>query len=41
MILYGNVDIRQSRLAFYDTGRIKRLLVQEGDAVNRGSWWLK
>ncbi len=34
--LYGNVDIRQTRLAFYDTGRIKRLLVQEGDAVEPG-----
>ena len=36
MRLYGNVDIRQIRLAFYDTGRIKRLLVQEGDAVEPG-----
>lgn len=36
MNLYGNVDIRQSRLAFYDTGRIKRLLVQEGDVVKPG-----
>jgi HlyD family secretion protein len=34
--LYGNVDIRQSRLAFYDIGRIERLLVQEGDAVEPG-----
>ena len=36
MRLYGNVDIRQGRLAFYDTGRIKRLLVQEGDSVKPG-----
>jgi HlyD family secretion protein len=36
MRLYGNVDIRQSRLAFYDTGRIERLLVQEGDVVEPG-----
>jgi len=36
MRLYGNVDIRQSRLAFYDIGRIERLLVQEGDAVKPG-----
>jgi HlyD family secretion protein len=34
--LYGNVDIRQNRLAFHDTGRIKRLLVQEGDPVKPG-----
>ena len=34
--LYGNVDIRQSRLAFYDIGRIERLLVQEGDVVEPG-----
>jgi HlyD family secretion protein len=36
MKLYGNVDIRQSRLAFYDIGRIKRLLVHEGDVVKPG-----
>ena len=36
MKLYGNVDIRQSRLAFYDIGRIKRLLVREGDVVKPG-----
>jgi len=34
--LYGNVDIRQVHLAFHDTGRIKDILVQEGDRVKTG-----
>jgi HlyD family secretion protein len=34
--LYGNVDIRQIQLAFHATGRIQRLLVQEGDRVKAG-----
>ncbi len=34
--LYGNVDIRQIQLAFHATGRIERLLVEEGDAVRSG-----
>ena len=34
--LYGNVDIRQIRLAFQATGRIEKLLVDEGDAVDSG-----
>jgi HlyD family secretion protein len=36
LTLYGNVDIRQVELAFYDTGRILRLLVEEGDRVEAG-----
>jgi HlyD family secretion protein len=36
LTLYGNVDIRQVQLAFYDTGRIVRLLVEEGDRVKEG-----
>jgi len=36
LTLYGNVDIRQVQLAFYDTGRILRLLVEEGDRVREG-----
>lgn len=35
--LFGNVDIRQVRLAFHDTGRIERIPVQEGAAVTAGS----
>lgn len=35
--LFGNVDIRQVRLAFHDPGRIERILVQEGAAVESGS----
>jgi len=35
--LFGNIDIRQVRLAFHDTGRIERILVQEGVAVESGS----
>jgi len=34
--LYGNVDIRQVQLAFHDTGRIERILVQEGAPVQAG-----
>ncbi len=34
--LYGNVDIRQVHLAFHDTGRIKNILVHEGDRVKTG-----
>jgi HlyD family secretion protein len=34
--VYGNVDIRQIQLAFHDTGRIQRLLVDEGDQVKEG-----
>jgi len=36
LTLYGNVDIREVQLAFYDTGRILRLLVEEGDRVEAG-----
>ncbi len=36
LTLYGNVDIREVDAAFYDTGRISRLLVQEGDEVRQG-----
>ncbi|NOY69472.1 MAG: HlyD family efflux transporter periplasmic adaptor subunit [Deltaproteobacteria bacterium] len=34
--LYGNIDIRQVRVAFHDTGRISKILVSEGDAVKQG-----
>jgi len=34
--LYGNVDIRQVKLAFHDTGRIKEIYVTEGDPVKVG-----
>ncbi len=34
--IYGNVDIRQVQLAFFDEGRIKRLLVDEGAVVRAG-----
>lgn len=34
--LYGNVDIRQVALAFEESGRIRTLLVQEGDRVHQG-----
>jgi HlyD family secretion protein len=33
---YGNVDIRQVQLAFHDTGRIRKLLVEEGCQVETG-----
>lgn len=34
--LYGNVDIRQVQMAFNDSDRIARLLVDEGNAVHAG-----
>jgi HlyD family secretion protein len=34
--LFGNVDIRQIQLAFHDTGRIQRILVEEGQILQRG-----
>lgn len=34
--IYGNIDIRQVQLAFYDKGRILNLYVQEGDRVEKG-----
>ncbi|MBU6418201.1 MAG: efflux RND transporter periplasmic adaptor subunit [Proteobacteria bacterium] len=36
LTLYGNVDIREVYAAFYDSGRISQMLVQEGDAVHQG-----
>jgi HlyD family secretion protein len=36
LTLYGNVDIRQVHLAFHATGRIDRILVEEGDRVQAG-----
>ncbi|TGU87611.1 HlyD family efflux transporter periplasmic adaptor subunit [Acinetobacter pittii] len=36
LTLYGNVDIRQVSLAFEQSGRIEKLLVQEGDKVRAG-----
>ncbi|WP_297367719.1 efflux RND transporter periplasmic adaptor subunit [Acidocella sp.] len=36
LTLYGNVDIRELYAAFYDSGRISQMLVQEGDAVHKG-----
>jgi HlyD family secretion protein len=36
LTLYGNVDIRQIQLAFHDTGRIQKLLVDEGATVQAG-----
>ncbi len=36
LTLYGNVDIREVDTAFYDSGRLGKLLVQEGDVIHRG-----
>ena len=36
VVLYGDVDLREMQPAFYATGRITRMLVQEGDAVHKG-----
>ena len=36
VFIYGNVDVREVNLAFYATGRIARLLADEGDKVKKG-----
>ncbi|VVM05636.1 Macrolide export protein MacA [Methylacidimicrobium cyclopophantes] len=36
LTFYGNIDIREIQLAFYDEGRIERMLVQEGDRIKKG-----
>jgi len=36
IVLYGNVDLREVDLAFNDSERIARVLVEEGDRVKRG-----
>ncbi|HVB35480.1 MAG TPA: efflux RND transporter periplasmic adaptor subunit [Patescibacteria group bacterium] len=36
LTLYGNVDIRQVQMAFNDSDRIDKLLVDEGSAVHTG-----
>jgi len=36
LVLYGNIDIREADLAFNVGGRIERMLVEEGDVVERG-----
>ncbi|NTV94287.1 MAG: biotin/lipoyl-binding protein [Thiobacillus sp.] len=36
LVVHGNVDIRQVELAFNASGRIDRVLVQEGDRVAKG-----
>ena len=36
VVLYGDVDLREMQPAFYATGRITRMLAQEGDAVRKG-----
>ncbi len=36
LTIYGNVDIRQIQLAFFNEGRIKTMLVDEGQVVNAG-----
>ncbi|MDD4932341.1 MAG: efflux RND transporter periplasmic adaptor subunit [Methylacidiphilaceae bacterium] len=36
LTFYGNIDIREIQLAFYDEGRIERMFVQEGHRVRKG-----
>lgn len=36
LTLYGNVDIREVKLAFKDAERIRAVFVEEGDAVSQG-----
>ncbi|MEL5848885.1 MAG: efflux RND transporter periplasmic adaptor subunit [Candidatus Igneacidithiobacillus chanchocoensis] len=36
LTIYGNIDIREVQSAFNDSGRVQKLLVQEGDRVTRG-----
>ena len=36
LVLYGNVDIRESRLAFNGSEHVDEILVNEGDRVQKG-----
>jgi HlyD family secretion protein len=36
LVLYGNVDLRQVELAFNNSERIAKVMVQEGDKVALG-----
>lgn len=36
LVFYGNIDIREIQLAFYDEGRIERMFVREGDRIRKG-----
>lgn len=36
LVVYGNVDIREARPAFNDSGRVTSILVQEGSLIRRG-----
>jgi len=36
IVLYGNIDIREAYLAFNISGRIDKMLVEEGDTVEQG-----
>jgi HlyD family secretion protein len=36
LVLYGNVDIREVEMAFRQSGRLSRLLFEEGDRVEAG-----
>jgi HlyD family secretion protein len=36
LVLHGNIDIRQVELAFNASGRVEKVLVQEGDRVTQG-----
>jgi len=36
LVLHGNIDLRQTQLAFNNSERIATVLVQEGDRVQRG-----
>ena len=38
LTLYGNVDIRETRPAFDDTGRITTMRIVEGARVKKGEW---
>ena len=35
--LYGNVDVRQVDLGFLDTGRVTKMIFEEGDFVPKGA----
>ncbi|NOX94862.1 MAG: hypothetical protein GXP04_07120 [Alphaproteobacteria bacterium] len=36
IVLYGNIDIREANLAFNISGRIDKMLLEEGDSVDPG-----
>ncbi len=37
LVLYGNIDTRELSLAFQDSGRVEKVLVEEGQPIGKGA----